>query len=442
MFAVKQASLLQDKTANNTTTLLQAPSINPYDMILARLNLVSRKLGLDRGMVEILAQPERSIEVALPVKMDDGSVRVFTGYRVQHNSARGPFKGGVRYHPDVTLDEVKALATLMTWKCAVVNIPYGGGKGGIRCNPSELSLGELERLSRRYAFMLFPNLGRNVDIPAPDVNTNATVMDWIMDTISVFNRQYTAEVVTGKSIELGGTLGRREATGRGVVIITQEMLNRLERDLRQSTVVIQGYGNVGSVAATLLFQKGCRVVGISDASVALYNPDGLNISDVNEYIKTSPEHLLKGYFAPDVESMNNQELLQLDADVLIPAALEAQITHQNAERIRAQVIVEGANGPITPEADAILAQMQVHVVPDILANAGGVVASYFEWVQDLQSFFWDVEESNDRLETLMQRAFDDVWTCAQTERVSLRTAALMQGVNRVAAAIKKRGIFP
>lgn len=441
MFAVKQSSALQDGNGNSTA-LLQAPSINPYDMILAQLYLVSRKLGLDRGIVDILAQPERSLELALPVKMDDGNVRVFTGYRVQHSSARGPYKGGVRYHPEVTLDEVKALATLMTWKCAVVNIPYGGGKGGIRCNPGELSLGELERLSRRYAVALLPNMGPNIDIPAPDVNTNATVMDWIMDTISVFNRQYTDEVVTGKSVELGGTLGRREATGRGVVIIAQETLERLGRDLQQSTAAIQGYGNVGSVAATLLSQKGCKVIGIGDVSVALYNPEGLNISDVNSYVQTSPGHLLKGYATPGVETITNQELLELDADVLIPAALEAQITHRNAERIGAQVIVEGANGPTTPEADAILADMRVHVVPDILANAGGVVASYFEWVQDLQSFFWDVEESNARLESIMKRAFDAVWTCAQAEGVSLRMAALMEGVHRVAAAIKKRGIFP
>lgn len=417
-------------------------AVNPYEIVLTQLQMVAERLNLEQGILEILSQPERILEVSLPVKIDNGKIKVFTGYRVQHSSVRGPCKGGIRYHPGVTLDEVKALATWMTWKCAVVNIPYGGAKGGIKCDPTELSLGELERLTRRYAMMIRPVIGPQKDIPAPDVNTNAVVMDWIMDTISVFSDHYIDEVVTGKSIELGGALGRREATGRGVMIVTKEILKRLNIDITKSTVAVQGYGNVGSVAATLLAQEGCRVVGVSDISTGLYNPSGLNIPGINEYVSQSPGHLLKGYSAPGVETITNEELLALDVDVLIPAALEAQITEQNADNVRAKIIVEGANGPTTPEADVILAEKTVYVVPDILANAGGVVVSYFEWVQDIQSLFWEEEETDLKLAKIMQRSFEEVWTCSHIDAVSLRMAALMVGVRRVAQAIKKRGIFP
>jgi glutamate dehydrogenase (NAD(P)+) len=417
-------------------------TVNPYEMVLTQLRMVGERLDLDEGILAILSQPERVLEVAVPVKMDDGKIKVFTGYRVQHSSARGPCKGGIRYHPDVTVDEVKALATWMTWKCAVVNIPYGGAKGGIVCDPSELSLSELERLTRRYAIMIRPIIGSQKDIPAPDVNTNPMVMDWIMDTISTFNEQYSDEIVTGKSIELGGAVGRREATGRGVAIITKEILKRLSIDISKSTVAVQGYGNVGSVAATLLRQEGCRVVGVSDISTGLYHPEGLDIPDINNYVSRSPGHLLKGYSAPGMETITNQELLPLDVDVLIPAALEAQITEQNADNIRCKVIVEGANGPTTPEADVILAEKKICVVPDILANAGGVVVSYFEWVQDLQSFFWEEEETNQKLTKIMQRSFEQVWNYSHLSGVSLRLAALMLGVGRVAQALQKRGIFP
>lgn len=415
---------------------------NPYEMVLAQLDSIGTELDLDRGLLEILKRPERVVEVSVPVLMDDGQIEVFTGYRVQYNSARGPYKGGIRYHPGVTLDEVKALAAWMTWKCAVVNIPYGGGKGGIRCDPTKMSEGELQRMTRRYVTMLLPLLGPEKDIPAPDVNTNAAVMDWIMDTASMFRGYYLPGIVTGKSVELGGALGRREATGRGVTIITKEILKRLGRDLRETTVAIQGYGNVGSVTATLLAQQGSRIVGVSDISGGFYNPTGLDIADINRYVRTSPGHLLAGYAARGAEPISNEELLTLEADVLIPAAMECQITEANAPDIRARVVVEGANGPTTPEADLILEERGIHVVPDILANAGGVVGSYFEWVQSLQAFPWTEEETNSRLTRIMSQSFAEVWEYAAERLVTLRKAALMLAVNRVAVAIRKRGIFP
>ncbi|MDH7504640.1 MAG: Glu/Leu/Phe/Val dehydrogenase [Candidatus Acetothermia bacterium] len=415
---------------------------NPYEMVLAQLDGVGKELDLDRGLLEILKRPERVVEVSVPVVMDDGRIEVFTGYRVQHNSARGPYKGGIRYHPDVTLDEVKALAAWMTWKCAVVNIPYGGGKGGIKCDPTQMSEGELQRMTRRYVTMLLPLLGPEKDIPAPDVNTNATIMDWIMDTASIFSGHYLPGIVTGKSVELGGALGRREATGRGVTIITKEVLKRLGMSLQETTVAIQGYGNVGSVSATLLAQEGCRIVGVSDISGGFYNPNGLDIPDINRYVRTSPGHLLRGYTARGAAPISNEELLTLQADVLIPAAMECQITEENAPEVRARVIVEGANGPTTPEADLILEERGIYVVPDILANAGGVVGSYFEWVQSLQAFPWTEEETNARLARIMSQSFAEVWECARERSVTLRKAALMLAVNRVAEAIRRRGIFP
>ncbi|MCR4404081.1 MAG: Glu/Leu/Phe/Val dehydrogenase [Candidatus Acetothermia bacterium] len=411
-------------------------------MVLAQLDGVGKELDLDRGLLEILKRPERVVEVSVPVVMDDGRIEVFTGYRVQHNSARGPYKGGIRYHPDVTLDEVKALAAWMTWKCAVVNIPYGGGKGGIKCDPTQMSEGELQRMTRRYVTMLLPLLGPEKDIPAPDVNTNATIMDWIMDTASIFSGHYLPGIVTGKSVELGGALGRREATGRGVTIITKEVLKRLGMSLQETTVAIQGYGNVGSVSATLLAQEGCRIVGVSDISGGFYNPNGLDIPDINRYVRTSPGHLLRGYTARGAAPISNEELLTLQADVLIPAAMECQITEENAPEVRARVIVEGANGPTTPEADLILEERGIYVVPDILANAGGVVGSYFEWVQSLQAFPWTEEETNARLARIMSQSFAEVWECARERSVTLRKAALMLAVNRVAEAIRRRGIFP
>lgn len=376
------------------------------------------------------------------MKMDDGHIEVFTGYRVQHSSVRGPCKGGIRYHPAVTVDEVKALAGWMTLKCAVVDLPFGGGKGGIVCDPSKLSEGELERLTRRYTAMILPLIGPNRDIPAPDVNTNAKIMNWFMDTASALLGEPIYAIVTGKDLAVGGARGRREATGRGVMIVTKEVLARLGKELKDITVAVQGFGNVGSVAALLLHQAGAKVIGVADISGGLYNPNGLNIPELLEYVAHSPRRLIAGYSAPGVSAIPAEEILTLDVDVLIPAALEGQITERNANEIKAKIIVEGANGPTTPEADVILEERGRVVVPDILANAGGVVVSYFEWVQNLQYFYWGEEETNTRLAQVMCRAFQAVWDLAQEKKVSLRIAAQMLALSRIAEAIRLRGIFP
>ncbi|MDY7042065.1 MAG: Glu/Leu/Phe/Val dehydrogenase, partial [Chloroflexota bacterium] len=353
---------------------------------------VAQRLNLEPGIHAILRQPERELTVTVPVVMDDGQIKVFTGYRIQHSSARGPCKGGIRYHPDVNRNEVRALAALMTWKCAVVDIPYGGAKGGVQCDPRQMSEDEICRLTRRFTAMIMPIIGSKRDIPAPDVNTNAQVMAWMADTVSMLQGKTTMEIVTGKPIPLGGSLGRKEATGRGVAIVTRELLKRKRRRLSDTTVAVQGYGNVGSATATILNQMGCKVVAVSDISGGLYNPRGLDIIAINQHVATHPQCLLEGYEAPFVEKINNHDLLTSEVDVLIPAALEHQIHADNAPYIRAKMIVEAANGPTTPEADEVLNDRNIIVVPDILANAGGVVVSYFEWVQDLQYFFWDEAE--------------------------------------------------
>jgi glutamate dehydrogenase/leucine dehydrogenase len=416
--------------------------INPFEMMLKQLDLVREQTTVSNGIWEILRQPERALEVSVPITRDSGEVQVFTGYRVQYSSARGPCKGGIRYHPGVTLDEVKALAGWMTWKCAVVNIPYGGGKGGIVCDPTRLSERELERLTRRYTAMIFPLIGPHRDIPAPDVNTNSSIMNWIVDTASLLSGEPVPGIVTGKSVELGGALGRREATGRGVMFTTLSVLQRLGIEVSKARIAVQGFGNVGSVTAALLAKQGAKIVGISDVSVAFYCPRGFNLDEILRYVATSPGHLLAGYSASGMEEITNEALLALDVDVLIPAALEAQITAENAAEVKAAVLVEGANGPTTPEADLILAERNAVVVPDILANAGGVVCSYFEWVQNVQCFPWEEEETNQRLGRVMQRAFDEVWQLSQEREISLRLAAFVLGVERVAQAIKLRGIFP
>ncbi len=421
---------------------LQGAEVNPYEMFRAQVDLAGEKLGYPADILEMVKRPERVLEVSVPVRMDDGSIRVFTGYRVQHSSVRGPYKGGIRYHPAVTMDEVKALAGWMTWKCAVVDIPLGGGKGGIVCDPTAMSEGELERLTRRYTAMILPLIGPQHDIPAPDVNTNARIMNWVMDTATVLRGEPMYGIVTGKDLAVGGARGRREATGRGVVIVIEELLARLGRKIAGTTVAIQGFGNVGSVAALLLHAKGARVVGVSDISGALYHPDGLDISELVEHVARSPQRLIAGYAAPGVQSLAGPEVLTLDVDVLVPAALEGQITAANAGRIKAQVIVEGANGPTTPEADVILEEHGRVVVPDILANAGGVVVSYFEWVQNLQNFYWEEAETNDHLASIMRRAFQGVWDYAKSHEVSLRTSAFMMGLERVVQAIRLRGVFP
>lgn len=418
------------------------PANGLWGQVISTLDSVAQDLDLDPGIHAILRQPERELTVAVPVQMDDGTIQVFTGYRVQHSSARGPCKGGIRYHPNVDLDEVRALAALMTWKCAVAGIPYGGAKGGIQCNPKQFSRQELCRLTRRFTTAILPILGPRRDIPAPDVNTDAQVMAWVADTASMFQSESTLAIVTGKPIPLGGSQGRRQATGRGVALTTRELLRRMDRSLSNTTVAIQGYGNVGSAAATILHEMGCRIVAVSDISGGLIHPAGLDIPAINEHVAAHPQHLLEGYTDQDVARISNQELLTCDVDVLIPAALENQIHADNAEQIQARVVVEAANGPTTSQADEILNARGITVVPDILANAGGVVVSYFEWVQDLQCFFWEEDEVNHQLERIMVQSFERIWALSRSQDVSMRRAAYMHAVHQVASAIHTRGIFP
>jgi len=422
--------------------LAETPRRSLWDTVLAQLDDVAERLRLDPGIHAILRRPERELSVAVPVQLDDGQIEVFTGYRVQHSSARGPCKGGIRYHPEVDLNEVRALAALMTWKCAVVGLPYGGAKGGVQCDPRQLSNNEICRLTRRFTAMILPILGPRRDIPAPDVNTNPQVMAWIADTVSMLEGRSVMEIVTGKPVALGGSLGRHEATGRGLAIITAEVLRRLNRTPSGTRVAVQGYGNVGATAATLLHEMGCRIVAVSDVSGGVYDAAGLDVAGLNRYVDAQPGHLLEGYQAPGVDRISNDELLTSAVDVLIPAALEHQIRADNAPSVQAGVIVEGANGPTTREADEILRDRNAIVVPDILANAGGVIVSYLEWVQDLQSYFWDEPDVNHRLNTIMVRSFNEVWEYSQHRQVPLRLGATMLAVDRVATAIGTRGLFP
>jgi glutamate dehydrogenase (NAD(P)+) len=409
-----------------------------YAIAIRQLEAAAHYLNLDRSLLEVLKHPRRELIVNFPVKMDDGSIRVFTGYRVHHNPARGPAKGGIRYHPEVTLDEVRALAMWMTWKCAVVNIPYSGAKGGVVCDPKRLSVHELENLTRRYITEISMLIGPESDIPAPDVGTNPQVMAWIMDTYSMHKGYTVPAVVTGKPIPIGGSEGRLEATGRGVRVMAHEALRQLGRQLESATVVIQGFGNVGSATAKLMHQAGAKVIAISDVRGGIYNPNGLNIPALLHC--AGRDGCIQAY--RDAELITNDELLELPCDVLVPAALHGVITGHNAARIQARVIVEAANGPVTPDADEILDDNGVLVVPDILANAGGVVVSYFEWVQDLQSFFWEEEEVNQKLEKAMRRSYHHVAQTAEQNKVNLRMGAYIIGVKRVAEATTIRGIYP
>ena len=417
-------------------------SINPYQMMLQQLDLVEKYTQIEPGIWAVLRQPERALEVSVPLTRDDGSVEVFSGYRVQYNSSRGPCKGGIRYHVGVTMDEVKALAGWMTWKCAVADVPYGGGKGGIACDPTQLSRSELERLTRRYTTRIFPLIGPQRDIPAPDVNTNSQVMDWIADTAGLLAGHAIPAIVTGKSLECGGARGRTDATGRGVTFVTLGVLQRMGIDITSARIAVQGFGNVGSVAARLMAEAGAKIVAVSDVSGAYFRPEGFNVPELIEYVKTSPGHLLAGYDTAGMEQISNDDLLTMDVDVLVPAALEAQITAANAGEVKARVIVEGANGPTTPEADYILGEKGVSVVPDILANAGGVVCSYFEWVQNIQCFAWEEDETNQRLGRIMHRALGEVWDLSKERDISLRLAAFVLGVERVAQSVRMRGLFP
>ncbi len=415
---------------------------NPFRIAQQQFDTAAELLDLPLSIREVLRVPQRELSVNFPVKMDDGSTRVYAGYRVQHNLARGPAKGGIRYHPAVDIDEVRALAMWMTWKCALVNIPFGGAKGGVIVDPRNLSLSELERLTRRFATEISILLGPERDIPAPDMNTNAQVMAWIMDTISMHRGYTVPAVITGKPVNVGGSLGRVDATGRGVSLMVRELARTMGLSLDGLRVVVQGFGNVGGVAAMLLEQMGCRVIGVSDATGAYYRRSGLNIQAMRAYADQHPYHLLEGYSDDGVEPLSNAELLELPCDVLVPAALDGQITELNANRIRARIIVEGANGPTTPVADAILNDRGVVVVPDILANAGGVVVSYFEWVQGLQEFFWDESDVNQKLERILVGAFSQVQHVAAERHLPLRTAAYLLAVRRVADATITRGIYP
>ncbi|MCD6101833.1 MAG: Glu/Leu/Phe/Val dehydrogenase [Candidatus Cloacimonetes bacterium] len=412
--------------------------INPYEICVRQFNKVADKLELEPGIREFLIKPKRQLIVSVPVEMDDGSYKVFDGYRVQHNIARGPAKGGIRYHQNVTLDEVKALATWMTWKCAVVNVPYGGAKGGITCDPTKMSAREIERLTRRYTAEISIIIGPEKDIPAPDVNTNAQTMSWIMDTYSVLKGYSVPGVVTGKPLFIGGSLGRDAATGRGVMYVVREAVKCLGLQLNDMKVVVQGFGNVGSNAALLLEEIGCKIIGICDVYGAVYNKKGIDIKKAVDFVRSTG----KVVDLPDTEPIDPDEFLTLECDILVPSALEGQITKDNADKIQAKIIAEGANGPTTPEADEILFDRGIFVIPDILANAGGVSVSYFEWVQDLMAHYWTEEEVNSKLEKIMKDAFKQVYDSATAQKTSMRDAAYMLAVARVAEATRIRGIYP
>lgn len=418
---------------------MKEEKINPFEMARKQIDIASKYLTLESGLIDKLRNTKRELTVHFPVKMDDGAVKIYTGYRIQHNITRGPAKGGIRYHPDVDVDEVRALAMWMTWKSAVVNIPFGGAKGGVQCNPKEMSANEIEHMTRRFIWEISVMLGPEQDIPAPDVNTNPQVMAWIMDTFSILKGYSVPGVVTGKPVELGGSLGRFEATGRGVVITSLEALKYLKKSIEGVRVVIQGCGNVGGVAARHFSLLGAKVIAISDSKKGIYNEKGLDVKRVLDYKARYQCFVCE---TKDETEITNRELLELDCDILVPAALENQITEKNAPRIKAKIIAEGANGPTTPEADEILNDKGIFIVPDILANAGGVTVSYFEWVQNLQELIWSEEEVLDRLTRIMQRSFKEVSEISLSKNIPMRTAALVLGIGRVAEATKLRGIYP
>ena len=415
---------------------------NPYENVLKVMDEAAQILGYSESDIEPLKYPERELKVSVPVVMDDGSTRVFEGYRIQHSTSRGPAKGGIRFHPAVNNDEVKALAAWMTFKCAVVNIPYGGGKGGVVCDPHELSERELRAITRRFTAAIMPLIGPDQDIPAPDVGSNAAVMGWMMDTYSMLKGHCVHGVVTGKPIELGGALGRNEATGRGVMFTTRNIMKKMGMEMKGTDVAVQGMGNVGSITAKLLHQEGMKVVAVSDVSGGVYKKDGLDIPAILAYLGKDRKNLLSGYEKEGMTRITNEELLELPVTVLVPAALENQINGTNADKIQAKLIVEAANGPTAAEADPILNEKGVVIVPDILSNAGGVVVSYFEWVQNIQSVSWTEEEVNAKLERIMNNSFDAVYNIAQEKKVPLRTGAYLIAVDRVVKAKKARAIWP
>ena len=410
---------------------------NPFESMMERFDEAATRLNLDPNIYKILRWPNREITLYIPVMMDDGNYQVFTGYRVQHNFARGPAKGGIRYSPDVSLDEVRALAAWMTWKCAVVNIPFGGAKGGVICDPREMSPTELERLTRRYTAELLDFIGPERDVPAPDMNTNEQVMAWMMDTYSMHARHTVTAIVTGKPIEIGGSRGRREATGRGLLFVCNEACKKFNLSISDTRVVIQGAGNVGGIAALLMHQEGYKVVGIADITGPLYNPAGLDVPSVLAYLKENKT--VEGY--REAEHLDSADFLELDCEILMPAATENQITSQNADRIKCKILAEGANGPTTADADEIISAKNIFVIPDILANAGGVTVSYFEWVQDRMGFFWNEQTVNTRLHEIMVSSFNDVVGFAEKYQVNTRQAAYMLAIDRVAYDTRLRGIY-
>jgi glutamate dehydrogenase (NAD(P)+) len=436
----------EEKQNNITDTSAQPPKsadpiyeeLNPLKIAQEQFTRAADLLKLDQGLRGMLVHCDRSLEVFIPVRMDDGSISTFTGYRVQHNNARGPFKGGVRYHADVTLDEVKALAMWMTWKCAVVNIPFGGAKGGVIADVKNMSRGEIERLTRRYTTQIMPIIGPEIDIPAPDVNTNEQVMGWILDTYSMNIGHRALGIVTGKPISLGGSLGRREATARGCVYTIRRAAEKLRFNLNDARIVVQGFGNVGFNAADILHREGARVIGVSDVRGGIYNKNGLHPRAVLEHSRGTGS--VVGFSQAD--TITNEELLALRCDVLIPAALGNALRADNADNVKAKIVAEAANGPTTPEADQILFKRGIFVIPDILANAGGVTVSYFEWVQGLQSFFWSEDQVNEKLEGVMSCAFEEVNTIRSDKDCDMRTAAYLAAVKRVADAIETLGLYP
>jgi glutamate dehydrogenase (NAD(P)+) len=425
-------------TASPTTPT--HPGRELRESALRQLDSAARALNLDPGMKKYLSTPERTLIVSVPVMLEEGQLEVYTGYRVQHSTGRGPGKGGIRFHPGVTLEEVEGLAMLMTWKCALTDLPLGGAKGGVTVDPHQLTRRQVERLTKRYTAAILPIIGPERDIPAPDVNTDDSTMAWIVDTVTMMTGQQSSAVVTGKPVELGGSRGRTEATGRGVAFVALEALKRAGRGPENVRVAIQGFGNVGSVAAKALAEAGCKIVAVSDVSGGYASAQGIDILAAIDYVKRNPKRVLDGL--PGLSRITNAELLAMDVDVLVPAALEGQITSANVHEIRAKIIVEGANGPITADADRVLADRGVTIMPDILANAGGVVVSYFEWVQNRAQFYWELDEVEKRLELYMRRASDLVLAKTKTYDCTPREAAFIVAVERVASAIEKRGIFP
>jgi glutamate dehydrogenase (NAD(P)+) len=413
--------------------------INPFEVALKQLEEASKILNLEKGMLEILSNPKRILTVSIPTRMDDGTIKVFTGFRSQHNDARGPHKGGIRYHPDVTLDEVKALSMWMTWKCAIANIPYGGGKGGIICNPKQMSENELERMTRRFAYLIADIIGPYKDIPAPDVYTGGKEMAWIMDTYSALKGNYVQpEVITGKPLAIGGSLGRTEATGRGLAYTVREAAKKRNMDMKQATFVVQGFGNAGQFASKLVEEQGAKMIAASDSQGAIINTNGISVDKLMKF-KTETGSIV-GF--GDAKSITNDELLETECTLLIPAALENQITKNNVDKIKTQIIAEAANGPTTPEADDILYKKNILVIPDVLANGGGVTVSYFEWLQNLRREYWTEEEVNNRLDMNITKSFFDVYDTHEKYKVDMRKAATLLAVQRVVEAINIRGLWP